>query len=211
MYLKRHWADGDDGDVELSSTPALESAQSDFYYVPRNRLYGDEMHIPENVLMAAADESIGLFAGVEEAQFRNERYEREMAPAPAPSRALRRSRSAAAAHAPMPPASMYYNNHVDIKGADRRRSFCEPEPTPSRLSRRRSFAAPTYYRMPITGGGEYTLPSQKLRPRRNPFQATHWVAVISAKNHKRQRRKRQSATAKREKSQTPKFLTAILT
>jgi len=38
-----------------------------------------------------------------------------------------------------------------------------------------------------------------------------WVAVISAKNHKRQRRKRQSVTAKREKSQTPKFLTAIIT
>jgi len=33
-----------------------------------------------------------------------------------------------------------------------------------------------------------------------------WVAVISAKNHKRQ-----SVTAKREKSQTPKVLTAILT
>jgi len=37
------------------------------------------------------------------------------------------------------------------------------------------------------------------------------VAVISAKNHKRQRRKRQSVTPKREKSQTPKVLTAILT
>ena len=37
------------------------------------------------------------------------------------------------------------------------------------------------------------------------------VAVISAKNHKRQRRKRQSVTAKRGKSQTPKVLTAILT
>jgi len=37
------------------------------------------------------------------------------------------------------------------------------------------------------------------------------VAVISAKNHKRQRRKRQSVTAKREKSQTPEVLTAILT
>ena len=37
------------------------------------------------------------------------------------------------------------------------------------------------------------------------------VAVISAKTHKRQRRQRQSATAKREKSLTPKFLTAILT
>jgi len=31
-----------------------------------------------------------------------------------------------------------------------------------------------------------------------------WVAVLNAKNHKRQRRKRQSVTAKREKSQTPK-------
>jgi len=37
------------------------------------------------------------------------------------------------------------------------------------------------------------------------------VAVLSAKNHKRQRRKRQPVTAKREKSQTPKVLTAILT
>jgi len=34
---------------------------------------------------------------------------------------------------------------------------------------------------------------------------------MSAKNHKPQRRKRQSVTAKREKSQTPKVLTAILT
>jgi len=31
-------------------------------------------------------------------------------------------------------------------------------------------------------------------------------ALDSAKNHKRQRRKRQSVTAKREKSQTPKFV-----
>jgi len=31
-------------------------------------------------------------------------------------------------------------------------------------------------------------------------------ACDSAKNHKRQRRKRQSVTAKREKSQTPKFV-----
>jgi len=37
------------------------------------------------------------------------------------------------------------------------------------------------------------------------------VAVISAQNHKRQRRNRQPVTAKREKSQTPKVLTAILT
>jgi len=43
------------------------------------------------------------------------------------------------------------------------------------------------------------------------FSLLLWVAVIGAKNHKRQRRKRQSVTAKREKSQTPKVLTAILT
>ena len=48
----------------------------------------------------------------------------------------------------------------------------------------------------------------------HPGVADKWterVAVISAKNHKRQRRKRQSVTAKREKSQTPKVLPAILT
>jgi len=44
----------------------------------------------------------------------------------------------------------------------------------------------------------------------NHFWENIWVAVISAKNHKRQRRKCQSVTA-REKSQTPKVLTAILT
>jgi len=33
-----------------------------------------------------------------------------------------------------------------------------------------------------------------------------WGAFDSAKNHKRQRRKRQTVTAKREKSQTPKFV-----
>jgi len=33
-----------------------------------------------------------------------------------------------------------------------------------------------------------------------------WGAFDSAKNHKRQRRKRQFVTAKREKSQTPKFV-----
>jgi len=45
----------------------------------------------------------------------------------------------------------------------------------------------------------------------SPLRDTLRVAVISAKNHKRQRRKRQNVTAKREKSQTPKVLTAILT
>ena len=45
-----------------------------------------------------------------------------------------------------------------------------------------------------------------------PFEwCSRRVAVISAKNHERQRRKRQSVTAKRKKSQTPKVLTATLT
>jgi len=57
---------------------------------------------------------------------------------------------------------------------------------------------------------------QKASDYANVFQIRYfpvekkWVAVISAKNRKRQRRKRQSVTAKREKSQTPKVLTAIL-
>ena len=45
---------------------------------------------------------------------------------------------------------------------------------------------------------------------RRDFKTDDGVAVISAKNHKRQRGKRQSVNAKREKSQTPKDLTAIL-
>jgi len=46
-----------------------------------------------------------------------------------------------------------------------------------------------------------------LTPRK--FLFIKWVSVISAKNHKRQRRKRPSVTAKREKSQTPKVLNRI--
>ena len=58
----------------------------------------------------------------------------------------------------------------------------------------------------FTGGSEAKHKrSHVLNPR------VERVAVICAKNHKRQRRKRQSVTAKREKSQTPKVLTAILT
>jgi len=48
-------------------------------------------------------------------------------------------------------------------------------------------------------------------PSEDSHAVNHRVDVISAKNHKRQRRKRQSVTAKRKKSQTPKILTAILT
>jgi len=48
------------------------------------------------------------------------------------------------------------------------------------------------------------------RPKANKAVINWSVAVIIAKNHKRQRRKHQSVTAKWEKSQTPKVLTAIL-
>ena len=58
---------------------------------------------------------------------------------------------------------------------------------------------------------------ERTEPNQRPFKLevtwTHgtqpnkfWEAFDSAKNHKRQRRKRQSVTAKREKSQTPKFV-----
>ena len=60
------------------------------------------------------------------------------------------------------------------------------------------------------GGGNFNfnifLPRERFIDRREIR-----VAVISAKNHKHQRRKRQSVNAKREKLQTPKVLTAILT
>jgi len=64
------------------------------------------------------------------------------------------------------------------------------------------------------GNSEFSLNPGNFHWFRFRVRLLHWqcrVAVISAKNHKRQRRKRQSVTAKREKSQTPKVLTAILT
>ena len=68
--------------------------------------------------------------------------------------------------------------------------------------------SPSIHSAPIFGFGSTASPL----PLSNPIVALlNGVAVISAKNHKRQRRKRQSVTAIREKSQTPKVLTAILT
>jgi len=55
--------------------------------------------------------------------------------------------------------------------------------------------------------GENKLLVTLIRTRVEVFLQCLWqyrVAVISAKNHKRQRRTRQSLTAKRKKSQTPK-------
>ena len=54
-------------------------------------------------------------------------------------------------------------------------------------------------------------PPKKVTERPVSGKSNFGVAVIRAKNHKRQHRKRQSVTARREKSQTPKVVTAILT
>jgi len=51
------------------------------------------------------------------------------------------------------------------------------------------------------------MPWAALENREDPWNLAGRVGSC----HKRQRRKRQSVTAKREKSQTPKVLTAILT
>ena len=69
----------------------------------------------------------------------------------------------------------------------------------------------TQYEILIEAGNDYGLSEPSTRVVFKTKSEVSWVAVISAKKHKRQRHKRQSVTAKREKSQTPKFLTAILT
>ncbi|XP_066995525.2 uncharacterized protein [Anabrus simplex] len=72
-YMKRHLTDGSE---YMTSTPALESSQSDFYYVPHYQdspYYTASRYQPESMLLT--DESIGLFAGIEEEDFYNEQYE----------------------------------------------------------------------------------------------------------------------------------------
>jgi len=54
-----------------------------------------------------------------------------------------------------------------------------------------------YLKCTVISHSRYTAPRLKVLER---------GAFDSAKNHKRQRRKRKSVTAKREKSQTPKFV-----
>ena len=67
-----------------------------------------------------------------------------------------------------------------------------------------------YFELKNTSTRQFYLESEKKLLAAPPW-VIHRVAVISAKNHKRQRRERQSVTANREKAQTPKVLTAILT
>jgi len=75
------------------------------------------------------------------------------------------------------------------------------------LNRLNAFTRPAYSSRSLDLAEGLRLFSRKTRS--NTEKRTFRVAVISAKKHKRQRRKRQSETAEREKSQTPKFLTAL--
>jgi len=81
----------------------------------------------------------------------------------------------------------------DREERDRHEVVVRVEPA----KRGRAMAAHMIYPVPEERLKELGTSSRGIRAR---------VAVISAKNHKRQ-----SVTAKREKSQTPKVLTAILT
>jgi len=76
---------------------------------------------------------------------------------------------------------------------------------------------PRYIVLELLAGGDLKTFLRESRPRQvstyiasetNPRQGIVHIrgAFDSAKNHKRQRRKRQSVTDKREKSQTPKFV-----
>ncbi|XP_069683919.1 uncharacterized protein [Periplaneta americana] len=77
-FMKRHCTDGET-DYVVTSTPALESSQSDFYYVPqyngRPDHHGDSDDEDPRQFARYRDDSIGLVNGVEEEDFYNERYE----------------------------------------------------------------------------------------------------------------------------------------
>ncbi|KAJ9589588.1 hypothetical protein L9F63_017173 [Diploptera punctata] len=67
-FMRRHCTTDAETEYVVTSTPALESSQSDFYYVPQPPPPQHEEYIPR-------DDSIGLVNGVEEEDFYNERYE----------------------------------------------------------------------------------------------------------------------------------------
>jgi len=85
-FMRRHCTTDAETDYVAGSTPALESSQSDFYYVPQfNRRScpdtDDEdvtKHLPcylNDPSSSAQSGSIGLVNGVEEEDFYNERFE----------------------------------------------------------------------------------------------------------------------------------------
>jgi hypothetical protein len=82
-FMKRHSTTDTETDYIGRSTPAPESSQSDFYYVPQYpcpdtdrdtgiRQLSSYLHDP---MLASHSDSIGLVNGVEEEDFYNERFE----------------------------------------------------------------------------------------------------------------------------------------
>nr|CAD7570850.1 unnamed protein product [Timema californicum] len=71
-FIKRHCPVDDVETDYLTSTPALESSQSDFYYMP-NYPEDHARYQPDSLLVT--DETSGHFAGIEEEDFYNERFE----------------------------------------------------------------------------------------------------------------------------------------
>lgn len=85
-FMRRHCTTDAETDYVAGSTPALESSQSDFYYVPqynrRSCLDTDDEDVTKEVSCclhnpssSAQSGSIGLVNGVEEEDFYNERFE----------------------------------------------------------------------------------------------------------------------------------------
>jgi hypothetical protein len=82
--MSRHCTADVEADYVVGSTPALESSQSDFYYVPLNhepypevddevmRQFSRYLHEP---MFSMQDESAGLVSGPEEKDFYNEQFE----------------------------------------------------------------------------------------------------------------------------------------
>jgi hypothetical protein len=84
-FMSRHCTSDTEADYVVGSTPALESSQSDFYYVPHNRhpyheaddedvirRFSRYLHDP---MLSKQNESLGLVSGLEEEDFYNERFE----------------------------------------------------------------------------------------------------------------------------------------
>jgi hypothetical protein len=78
-FMSRHCTNDVEADYVLGSTPALESPQSDFYYVPLNHQPYPEAddEVTRQVSRYLHDPmfSVGLVNGLEEKDFHNEQFE----------------------------------------------------------------------------------------------------------------------------------------
>jgi hypothetical protein len=78
-FMSRHCTTDAEADYVLGSTPALESQQSDFYYVPLNHQpypeADDEVMRQHDPMFSTRNESVGLINGLEEKDFYNEQFE----------------------------------------------------------------------------------------------------------------------------------------